>query len=655
MIKVPEQLLDTCRRQGLVIMAGAGLSASPPSSLPGWHPLNRAIFDATCDRVEEFLERPGYTSQIRPAIHARREADQFPPDYQAQILAESCGEVYFRALQALDVSTFNAAHIGIAQLAKHRLVKAVVTTNFDRLIEAALESAGVAHEVAYEPNGYRRCAQTLNDTPDDAPVQILKLHGCVQDHLSMIDTLKQRLLGRNDHLIQCVDKLLQAYLWLYVGFSAADLESDPGYLGLIAAADRSPGMVYVRWPGAPELNPGATALIDAYANKEHVLVAESHALFSSLAHALELPWAPPPDQDSDTKEVVAKSLSSWASRLSPANAIMCLAGVLEANGESKVAFEALHRLWNNRTSKLTQGDSNFDRFRLMHGRLGMGTGITSLVEDLDANRGLESIQNLLRVADKDPRAYAWAGLAWAWAGNLERALEILPGAEPVFTKETAPESKVDVWLALSEVLFLTADVERHIESWGSANAWAEQAGDLPRQARVVSFFLLMLSEFADNLFDSFFAEYASDILQRSARLHDPTIEGFHNLARGRIATRRRDATAGAEALSLAIEEFARAGRSPWCTYTRIEYTKVLMDQRRFGESADLLDQIGETIDRHQVLLPWYEEARGQHHRLLNREDIACSAFKAAADYAEKIGSPRRATVYRQYLDNAAPS
>jgi hypothetical protein len=302
------------------------------------------------------------------------------------------------------------------------------------------------------------------------------------------------------------------------------------------------------------------------------------------------------------------------------------------------------------------GDPNFDRYRLMHGRLGMGTGIISLVEDLDSNRGMESIQNLLRVADKDCRAYAWSGLAWAWAGDLTSAFGMLRGAEPIFTEEAASsESKVDIWLAFAEVTFLTGEFENIWDSWGTVNKWAEQAGDLPRQARVAAFFLLIVAEAAYNLFESFHDQYASAILKRSARLHDPNIEGFQHLARGRMAIKHRDAATAMESLSLAVEQLARAGRHPWCIYAQIEYTKALMDQQRVDESADLLDHIYQGIDRYPVLLPWYEEAQGQQHLLINRKDIAYSAFQSAVDYAEKMGLPRRAETYRTYFDGTSPS
>ena len=61
---------------------------------------------------------------------------------------------------------------------------------------------------------------------------VLKVHGCVSDHLSMINTLKQRRLR---HLTACIDSLQGGY-WMYLGFSAADLESDKSYLGLVAGA-----------------------------------------------------------------------------------------------------------------------------------------------------------------------------------------------------------------------------------------------------------------------------------------------------------------------------------------------------------------------------------------------------------------------------------
>src|SRR5215831_13591806 len=126
---------DAARSRSLVIFAGAGVSAGKPSALPGWKPLNAAIFRALRTRLQAALQKANVLEQMESFLDSEREADRFPPDYQAQIIEEMCGERYFRALQALDVRITNAGHEGIAGLGAAGAIRAVVTTNFDRLIE----------------------------------------------------------------------------------------------------------------------------------------------------------------------------------------------------------------------------------------------------------------------------------------------------------------------------------------------------------------------------------------------------------------------------------------------------------------------------------------------------------------------------------------
>jgi hypothetical protein len=56
---------ELARRGELVVMAGAGVSAGPPSAVPSWYPLNTAIFRALRQRLEAGIDRPGWLDQYR--------------------------------------------------------------------------------------------------------------------------------------------------------------------------------------------------------------------------------------------------------------------------------------------------------------------------------------------------------------------------------------------------------------------------------------------------------------------------------------------------------------------------------------------------------------------------------------------------------------
>jgi hypothetical protein len=68
------------------------------------------------------------------------------------------------------------AHLAIAQLAKRGFVRVIVTTNFDRLMEQALDSVGVAAQVITRPEAVNGMAPLAHSV-----VTLVKLHGDYKD------------------------------------------------------------------------------------------------------------------------------------------------------------------------------------------------------------------------------------------------------------------------------------------------------------------------------------------------------------------------------------------------------------------------------------------------------------------------------------------
>jgi NAD-dependent SIR2 family protein deacetylase len=143
-----ETITTHARNDGLVVFAGAGISMPPPSSLPSWYLINEVVLESLARRLEPFAGRK-FSEEVRQTLIATRneKTRHFSPDYHAQIIEDECGPDYFRVLQALDAKEWNGCHSGIAALAKAGFIAAVVTTNFDRLLERALDAAGVRHRV----------------------------------------------------------------------------------------------------------------------------------------------------------------------------------------------------------------------------------------------------------------------------------------------------------------------------------------------------------------------------------------------------------------------------------------------------------------------------------------------------------------------------
>jgi hypothetical protein len=153
-------------------------------------------------------------------------------------------------LQALDTDAYNACHVAVAALARAGIVRALVTTNFDRLLERALDGAGVPLRVYASPDEFDELASRIETGGASAPLPIIKPHGSIDHPEHMVDTLRQRIAGRPATLERALVALLHRHPWLLVGFSGADLSYD--YLGLRPAAVGARGIIVLqRFGGRP--------------------------------------------------------------------------------------------------------------------------------------------------------------------------------------------------------------------------------------------------------------------------------------------------------------------------------------------------------------------------------------------------------------------
>lgn len=647
MIRIPDSLMAHLRGHGIVLMAGAGVSMGPPTSLPGWDDLNNRVVDALGDRIDSYLDRPRWTAELRDALKFARKSGSIPPDYQAQILEELCGERYFHALRSLDVNVRNPTHSAIAVLAKNGLLRAIVTTNFDRLIEQGLEAAHVPYRALYDSEGYREGRRAV-EAGDSQELLILKVHGSVGAPSSLVDTLKQRLKGRNKDLNYCLTILLKRYYWLLVGFSAADLETDEEYLQFLPCAAESPGLTYLRRPGSA-LRSGAVRLLDAYAGKSQQVEGDLDAFCRQVCESLNIAFSPPPEptQASSVGQQVAAALTEWADSLTPAASISCLSALFEASGEARGAFELLHRFWKDVLPRDRDG-TDFEEYRFQHGRLGVGGGQLG-VSDLESDTGFESFQNLLRRQD-DLRARAWADLALLWMGRSDGATAVLDRA--MRASEGTPaqaEMRLDVCLALAEAMYLFGEAKWFFSEWARMAAAAAEAGDLPRQALVIAMAGLYHAEFKPAAFESFWNGMAAPAMRRCERLQDRRVEGFFCLGQGRYFTRQHTGGPALGFLNQAIASLQQAARTPWRILATIEYAKALMDLGRLQEAGAQLDILGAVVNRWPICLVWFEEARGQLYLMLGQQGEASNSFERAIDLAMEMKLNRRAEVLRHYV------
>lgn len=684
-----EVAVEGARSHGLVVMAGAGVSAGAPASLPAWKPLNAAIARALATRLEALRRRPGWLAEVSAAVDAHRNANRFPPEYQAQLIHEMCGERYFRSLQSLDIDTTNAAHDAIAALAASGRVRAILTTNFDRLIERALERRHVPYVGVFDEAGFARLAE--GGAAQGKALPVIKIHGCVSDHLSMIDTLKQRRLGRSAKLEACLDALHTHY-WIYAGFSAADLEGDQDYLGLRRGAARAPGALYVSWPGLPPvarpaLSKGATVLKDAYGPGWRDIGAEVGDAVGAIAARLGVAPGEAPTPGAGGAKLVEAGLARWAGELSPAATALCFGAVLEAVGEAEAGVRVIDRFVRHELVGDDRQGGDYQALQLHYGRMGAALGRFISVPDVNgaaSNASVETVQSLLRLKGSELEFGALALLAttWLWLGEGARALtgarDVLRAAalhgawEPRLAHDDAnpapkprtPEDAVDGWLAAAQVAAVAGEQALSEFIAGTAEevaAVARRAGDPVRAARAASLYLLVMSETSIDL-PALSTTFSSDFAE-AQRVGDGLACGFRALALGRwlvgsggLALAASSPGAAADVAGRALGElgtadtlFERQGMDPWVVYSLVQQAKALADLHRFDDAQEKVTRAAQALDRFPIWTSHLHEAVGQLHAMHGREQEAGQSFVRAIESASAHGLLGRAARLQRAL------
>lgn len=175
----------------LAILCGAGISTPPPSSLP----LAADLVQLTVQRLLEPYDRWLRSLTIRPEM-------LFAYLYRQDPLAT------FDAIRTdLSSRRFNQLHDFGAQIIERR--GAVITTNFDTLIEAALEERA---------NPFHRSVRTC----DFASSVLFKIHGSIDDPASLGLTIDQVGAGLGPERTRSLQELVRDRVVLVIGYSGND-------------------------------------------------------------------------------------------------------------------------------------------------------------------------------------------------------------------------------------------------------------------------------------------------------------------------------------------------------------------------------------------------------------------------------------------------
>lgn len=362
-----------------VAFVGAGASAPPPSNVPRWKEFNDLLLECLCERIAEFTRNRFPAETILEPFRKRRdETNFFAPDFQAQLMEEEVGADYFRVWQSIDTDACGPVHEALAELAARGRLSAVVTTNFDRLIERAFQARGVAHRVVHDQRGFEKLEGELDLAPPGS-IPVIKIHGSIEDSESLVDTLKQRLAGRPAPLMKSLQILLRRHAWLYLGFSGADFSYDGRYLGVLDAASEAKGFVFLN-PEGRTVEPGVLALAEAYGSTKASVIGHGD-LARWLARSFGLALSSASAADAGDRDAamgtVKREIGRWVQGLGPIAVVNILFSMLRTVGMESDAYWLLRRTWRKYREPEHLNGKSYVRYNYNHGLALLEAGLIS--------------------------------------------------------------------------------------------------------------------------------------------------------------------------------------------------------------------------------------------------------------------------------------
>jgi hypothetical protein len=159
-------LLRAFEQEDVTLFVGAGISLEAPASLPSANDLKWRILYAL----------RGYPASAEDRPLLREYLDAHPLELFIQDLKETLGTGAVDVLDVYRGGDPNSYHRLIARLAKRKLVKRVITTNFDCLIERALADDGVQYHSLTTEHDFAEAIVR----PENYPTfNVIKLHGTI--------------------------------------------------------------------------------------------------------------------------------------------------------------------------------------------------------------------------------------------------------------------------------------------------------------------------------------------------------------------------------------------------------------------------------------------------------------------------------------------
>lgn len=250
----------------IVIFAGSGVSVDEPANLPSWWEYNKALIEEI--KRQALLLCPEAKRLLEPLDVEKDLPVQCVSDI---IVRGGAGSAYFPLLKLLDGSMPNANHLAMVELAKTGQISAIITTNFDTLVETSFQSKAVPLIVLFTDDDFVSISA-------GNVCRLMKVHGSVVDEKSLIDTVTQKSGGLSYKKKLALSGAMSGADVVVMGFSGADLEFDPDYIPFESALEKGGSITWLCRHGA-SVHPIVSTLGNRWGEKFQIVEQELRDFF----------------------------------------------------------------------------------------------------------------------------------------------------------------------------------------------------------------------------------------------------------------------------------------------------------------------------------------------------------------------------------------
>jgi hypothetical protein len=480
------------------------------------------------------------------------------------------------------------------------MLRAIVTTNFDRLLERALQQNGVAHRVYASADAFNVLQQDL--AAGAAAFPVIKAHGTADDPATMVDTLAQRVAGRPKALEDAITELLRSHACVVLGFSGADLAYDPDYLGLRAAAAEGAGFTTLV---LPETKPQAPMrnLLNAWGNRGAAIEGSLPDWLIGFASELGVN-VPSPAADEEPvpwKERLAEHTAAWVDSLGTVSAVNMFTSLIDANSDddSMLRYLMFYRRYYRSTEDALL--AQYPRFEYNLGRRLLDRGLIGTIEpkeaglvpewqaDVEARAYVDGFQFLTRGAKEGKLPEGEADVVRLLAlkmghGHVRGNVSELTAR---YLSERPERANYEIALLAAEFAEEFGETDNGELYCRLAFAVAHEMGDEPRRGAALARAARLLGLRKD--YDTA-SRLAEDALGIATRLALPVLEADALAARGMVDVLRSHDAGAVGPLMQACATFRRMQRRPRLTYALCDLARAAYYSGRPDLASDALEE-----------------------------------------------------------------